>query len=167
VINELVDKWNSICVNGKDQPYEAVTFEAKDQRGDVIYHTDCLMSLHGKHVLVCLDALRDQTERSKLVDSLTKGSHPVEIIELTLEQIEHMAANAQCVKNNEGQDCIMISQRGFTAMTDSQKTLLNDNYKMIVSNVDMIEAVGGGSCRCMLVENWSTTVPYERQEQLI
>lgn len=29
---------------------------------------------------------------------------------------------------------------------------------MIVSNVDMIEAVGGGSCRCMLVENWSTTV---------
>tara|TARA_B110000285_G_C15115365_1_gene613719 strand:- start:1326 stop:1562 length:237 start_codon:yes stop_codon:yes gene_type:complete len=78
-----------------------------------------------------------------------------------------MAANAQCVKNNEGQDCIMISQRGFTAMTDSQKTLLNDNYKMIVSNVDMIEAVGGGSCRCMLVENWSTTVPYERQEQPI
>ena len=71
VINELVDKWNSICVNGKDQPNEAVTFEAKDQRDDVIYHTDCLMSLHGKHVLVCLEALRDQTERSKLVDSLT------------------------------------------------------------------------------------------------
>lgn len=27
---------------------------------------------------------------------------------------------------------------------------------MVISNVDMIEYVGGGSCRCMLVENWST-----------
>lgn len=27
---------------------------------------------------------------------------------------------------------------------------------MIVTNVNMIEQVGGGSCRCMLVENWST-----------
>lgn len=27
---------------------------------------------------------------------------------------------------------------------------------MVISNVDNIEAVGGGSCRCMLVENWST-----------
>ena len=85
VINELVQKWNNICENGIEQPYEAVTFEAKDQRDDVIYHTDCLMSLHGKHVLVCLDALRDQTERSKLIESLTTGINPVDIIELSLQ----------------------------------------------------------------------------------
>lgn len=27
---------------------------------------------------------------------------------------------------------------------------------MVISDVSMIESVGGGSCRCMLVENWST-----------
>jgi hypothetical protein len=84
VISELVRKWNEICIDGSINPYEAVTFEAKDGRGDVIYHTDCLMSLHGGHALVCLDALQDQRERSALVQALTTGSHPVEIIELSL-----------------------------------------------------------------------------------
>lgn len=50
----------------------------------------------------------------------------------------------------------MQSKRGFSALTDQQRSILNANYKMIVTNVDMIEQVGGGSCRCMLVENWST-----------
>lgn len=27
---------------------------------------------------------------------------------------------------------------------------------MVITQVDLIESVGGGSCRCMLVENWST-----------
>lgn len=158
VINELVSEWNKICIDGSNNPYEAVTFEAKDFRGDVIYHTDCLMSLHEKHVLVCLDALRDQTERAALVQALTTGAHPVEIFELSLEQIEHMAANAQSVYNDKGDNCMIISQRGYNAMRPDQQRLLNASYKMVVSNVDMIEAVGGGSCRCMLVENWSTTV---------
>ena len=52
---------------------------------------------------------------------------------------------------------MIISERGYNAMNTDQKSILNANYKMVVSNVDMIEAVGGGSCRCMLVENWSTT----------
>lgn len=52
---------------------------------------------------------------------------------------------------------MIISERGYTAMTKQQQDILNASYKMVVSNVDMIENVGGGSCRCMLVENWSTT----------
>mgnify|MGYP006103545971 FL=1 len=68
-----------------------------------------------------------------------------------------MAANAQSVTNDHGEPCMIISERGYTAMTSDQQSILNANYKMVVSNVDMIEAVGGGSCRCMLVENWSTT----------
>lgn len=68
-----------------------------------------------------------------------------------------MAANAQSVTNDNGEPCMIISERGYTAMTKEQQGILGANYKMVVSNVDMIEAVGGGSCRCMLVENWSTT----------
>jgi hypothetical protein len=87
----------------------------------------------------------------------------VSILELSLEQIEHMAANAQSVTNDRGEPCMIISERGFTAMTPEQKAILSASYKMVVSNVDMIEAVGGGSCRCMLVENWSTTEVAPRQ----
>jgi len=45
VVNELVSKFNDIAVDSDYHPYKAVTFEAKDQRGDIIYHTDCLMTL--------------------------------------------------------------------------------------------------------------------------
>ena len=33
---------------------------------------------------------------------------------------------------------------------------MHQYYKMVITQVDLIEIIGGGSCRCMLVENWST-----------
>jgi len=115
------------------------------------------MTLLGKHAIICLEAIRDDKQRANLIGSLTNGAHPVDIIELTLKQIENMSANAQNVTNNKGEDCVIISRRGFSALTEGQKQILNSNYAMVISNVDMIESVGGGSCRCMLVENWSST----------
>jgi len=156
VINELVAKFNDIAVDTANHPYKAVTFEAKDQRGDVIYHTDCLMTLLAQHVMICLDAIRDLTQRNNLISALTQGEYPVEILELSLDQIEHMAANAQNVTNDEGEQCVVQSHQGYSSLTVDQKKVLNDTYRMVVSKVDMIEQVGGGSCRCMLVENWST-----------
>mmetsp|Transcript_16060 Transcript_16060/g.27089 ORF Transcript_16060/g.27089 Transcript_16060/m.27089 type:complete len:368 (-) Transcript_16060:1185-2288(-) len=159
VINYLVERWNELCVDGDTRPYEAVTFEAHDQHGDVIYHTDCLMTLHGNHALVCKDALRNPKEKQRLIDSLTgpTAAYPVEIIELSLQQIEHMSANAQNLINEAGQFCIVMSKRGFSALTPNQQSLLNANYRMVVTNVDNIEHVGGGSCRCMLAEDWGST----------
>lgn len=66
-----------------------------------------------------------------------------------------MAANAQCVTNKNGDYCVIQSSRGFNSLTFDQKCLLTDNYTMVVSEVDTIEIIGGGSCRCMLVENWT------------
>ena len=68
-----------------------------------------------------------------------------------------MSANAQNLINDKGEFCIVMSQRGFSALTSQQQSLLNANYKMVVTNVNNIEHVGGGSCRCMLAEDWGTT----------
>ena len=59
VINALVKEWNKLS----NVPYRAVTFEATDTLGQIIYHTDCLLSLLGKHAFVCLDAIKDKAER--------------------------------------------------------------------------------------------------------
>ena len=32
------------------------------------------------------------------------------------------------------------------------------NYRIVTTQVDLIEKVGGGSCRCMLVEDWCNEV---------
>ena len=31
---------------------------------------------------------------------------------------------------------------------------MDSNYRMIVSDVSLFEDIGGGSCRCMLAEDW-------------
>jgi hypothetical protein len=87
VVNEFVEKWNLLCIDGESDPYRAVTFTARDLRGDVIYHTDCMMTIHGNHAMVCLDSITDPEERAMIVKELTspENHHPVEIIELSLE----------------------------------------------------------------------------------
>ena len=107
VVNELVSKFNNIAIDGRRKPYRAIAFEAFDRRGDVIYHTDCMMSLHAKHAFICLDAIKDPFKKSEIVSSLTSGKYPLEIFELSLRQIEHMSANAQSIVNNDGEDCIV------------------------------------------------------------
>lgn len=106
--------------------------------------------------MICLDAIRDPTEKKQLISALTEGEYPVDILELSLDQIEHMAANAQNVTNDLGEQCVIQSHQGYSSLNADQQKVLNDTYRMVVSKVDMIEQVGGGSCRCMLVENWST-----------
>ena len=93
-IQELVARWNEICVDGDSNPYRAVTFKSYDQRDDLIYHTDCLFTLHANHALVCLDAIRSPNDRRRVVEALTEGEHKYEILDLSLQQIEHMTANA-------------------------------------------------------------------------
>lgn len=61
--------------------YRAITFEARDRHGDVIYHTDCMMSLLGKHAFCCLEAIHDPEERRAIEQVLA----PLEIIDLTQE----------------------------------------------------------------------------------
>lgn len=69
-----------------------------------------------------------------------------------------MAANAQCVRAKDGQYCVIQSQRGFDSLTADQQSVLNEHYRMVTTQVDLIEKVGGGSCRCMLVEDWSSEI---------
>jgi hypothetical protein len=53
-----------------------------------------MMSLYGKHAIICLDAIRNSERKANLLRELQSGQHPYEILELSLEQILHMSANA-------------------------------------------------------------------------
>lgn len=62
--------------------------------------------------------------------------------------------------NKDGKFCIAMSNQGFSALTQSQRDILNAHYIMVITEVSTIEIVGGGSCRCMLAEDWSTVLPH-------
>ena len=63
-----------------------------------------------------------------------------------------MCSNMFDVLDQNNNHCVVMSQRAHDAFSEENITTLNQNYKLVVSDVDIIEAVGGGSCRCMLVE---------------
>jgi len=59
VLEELMAKWNQIA----SKPYKTVTFSSYDRNGNVIYHTDCMMTLLHDHAVICLEAIKIKKER--------------------------------------------------------------------------------------------------------
>jgi hypothetical protein len=70
VVEELLAKWNQIAC----KPYKAVTFSSYDRNGNVIYHTDCMMTLLHDHAVICLDAIKNKKERENVILGLTSST---------------------------------------------------------------------------------------------
>jgi hypothetical protein len=155
VIDELISKWNEIST----EPYSAVTFNGYDLRGDVIYHTDCMLVMLENHAIACLDAIRDDTQRQRVVEALSNGVYPYQIIQLELSQVDHMCANMQGIFNADEEACIILSEQAYTHLAKEQRETLSNNYTLVITNIDPVEYIGGGSCRCMLVEDFSASEP--------
>ena len=49
------------------QPYKLVPFTAQDSEGNSIYHTNVLMAVLSDHVVICLDSIKDDVERERVV----------------------------------------------------------------------------------------------------
>ena len=91
-----------------------------------------------------------------MIDELTNPARnlgsPKKIINISFKESSSMCANMFDVLDKNGNHCVVMSKRARNAFTEKNSTELNQNYKLVVSDVDIIEAIGGGSCRCMLVE---------------
>ena len=51
-------------------PYKLVKMHGVDQNKAPIYHTNVIMALLDKHIVFCLDSIRDKKERSMLEKEL-------------------------------------------------------------------------------------------------
>ena len=65
-----------------------------------------------------------------------------------------MCANMFNLVDDNGKNCIIMSARAKKAYDKWNLRELEEHYKILVANVDMIEHVGGGSTRCMLAEKF-------------
>ncbi len=153
MIDDLIIQWNKIS----SKAYKAVTFSAYDRKGNVIYHTDCMLTLLYDHAVVCVTAIKDKRERKRLMIELTNpplNTRPYQILEIDRMEIEGMCANMFNLVDNEGNNVIVMSDRARRTYDPEKFQELLENYKVIVANIDMIEHVGGGSTRCMLAEKF-------------
>jgi len=129
--------------------YRPVVFRAHDQRGHEIYHTNVMMCLGAQFAVVCLASITDLQERAAVVASLTETGH--ELVDITLEQVAHFAGNMLTLHVAD-HELLVLSQQAFDALTDVQRQTLCRYCALVPLAIPTIEAIGGGSARCMLAE---------------
>ncbi|SDT02652.1 hypothetical protein SAMN05216490_2325 [Mucilaginibacter mallensis] len=130
--------------------YKAICFDAIDEHGKAIYHTNVLMCVGSKFAVICLDSIPNPNERTIVIESLQTTRK--EIIEISFEQMNQFAGNMLEVQNKNGEALIVMSQSAFKSLTGAQKTTLKKYGELIYSNINTIETNGGGSARCMIAE---------------
>ncbi|WP_076379232.1 citrulline utilization hydrolase CtlX [Filimonas lacunae] len=130
--------------------YTPVVFHATDANGQQIYHTNVVMCIGSLFAVICLDAIPDEGERQYVVEQL-KSNHK-EIIDISLDQMNHFAGNMLQVHSRALETCLIMSTQAYQSLTEEQIKQLGVYNNIIHSPLDTIETNGGGSARCMLAE---------------
>ena len=146
VLKEFLEKFNALS----NQPYETVTWHSYDPNGNLIYHTNVIMALFSKHAILCTDSITSEDERQKLLGSIKKGGRA--IISIDYSEMLEMAGNMLMLRNAKGEECVVMSERARRGLKTENLKIIEDNYKIISSDISIIEIIGGGSARCMLAE---------------
>jgi hypothetical protein len=130
--------------------YTASLFHATDGNGQDIYHTNVMMCVADKYIVICLDSVKNKEENEKLKNTIHQTGK--EIIDISLRQMNHFAGNMLQVENKQGDKLLVMSTQAFESLTDEQKKKLESFNKIIHSSLTTIETNGGGSARCMMAE---------------
>lgn len=137
--------------------YEYVLFRATDSRGNPVYHTNVLMSVGTAFAVVAAEAVPDSGERARLVQRLTATGRSV--IEISRDQMGRFTGNILEVADRAGSRAIVMSRAARGAFTLEQMRLLTSDAAIVDAPLATIEAVGGGSARCMMAEIFLPRTP--------
>ena len=67
--------------------------------------------------------------------------------------MNEMCGNMIVLKDgSNGELCLVMSKRAYNGLTKNHLTTLENNYRIIASDISTIEKIGGGSARCMIAE---------------
>jgi hypothetical protein len=130
--------------------YRPEVFAAIDGTGRDIYHTNVMMCVGDRFVVVCLDALPDLDQRQHL--EATIGDTGKVLVPISLDQMNHFAGNMLQVENQNGEKLLVMSTQAFDSLTPEQVAALQTFNRILHAPLTTIETNGGGSARCMLAE---------------
>jgi len=138
-------------------PWTLINFQAFSLDSKLIYHTDCMFQILDKHAIVCLESLKEN-DRKMLIDELTNPSKnrtkTYEIIDISFHEMLSMCSNVMNLKNSQNENVIAMSAKAFTNYSEKNVQILSKNYKLLITNINLLENVGGGSARCLLAEKY-------------
>ena len=132
-----------------DIGYKPISFKSYDSRGDLIYHTNVMMSIGDDFALVCFESINDKNEKILVKESLEKSGR--KIVEITLSQVDSFAGNLIQLGDKKNK-IIVISELAYSSLNDHQKNILSAESKIVNIPIPTIQKCGGGSVRCMIAE---------------
>lgn len=130
--------------------YQAIVFLATDKNGNPVYHTNVVMSVGEGFCVLCEEAIEEEWELIAVRQLLESTGHV--IVPITREQMYAFAGNMLEVKNSKGENILVMSRVAFNSLRKEQKATLEAYAKLLPVAVPVIEAVEGGSVRCMMAE---------------
>jgi hypothetical protein len=130
--------------------YEACSFVSKDENGGEIYHTNVMMCVADRYVVICLDSIVDPQERKRVIDTIQKTQK--QVVEISYAQMNQFAGNMLQLENQKGEKFLVMSSSAYHALSAEQVEQLEGFNPIIHADLTTIETNGGGSARCMIAE---------------
>jgi hypothetical protein len=129
--------------------YNPVIFDAVDQEGNPIYHTNVLMCVADTYAVVTMSCIVE-IDRDRVRRSLQETGHA--LLEINEHQMNQFAGNMLQVYNRENKPFLVMSRAAYDSLKESDRTFLSRFNPILSANLNTIEINGGGSARCMIAE---------------
>jgi hypothetical protein len=128
--------------------FSTLLFDAHDRSGRAIYHTNVAMSFGAKFAVLCTEAIAPEY-REILIGEIETGGRT--LIEVDYEQMRQFACNLIELKGRAG-PVIALSSVARRSYRPDQLRVLERFGELVEADIPTIEAVGGGSLRCMIAD---------------
>lgn len=115
-----------------------------------IYHTNVMMCVGEKFVIICLDSIDHEIETEKIIEVIKNSGK--ELIEISDGQMNQFAGNMLQLKNTDGKAFLIMSESARNSLVPDQIAKIENYCEIISADLSTIETNGGGSARCMLAE---------------
>lgn len=129
--------------------YRSVLFDAHDEAGRPIYHTNVIMSVGPSLAVLASGLIAPGAGLRRVFDALEASGKT--LLDLSAEQVREFAGNVLFLEGAAG-PVVAISRRALLSLSRAQRLLLEQHARPVVCAVETVEHLGGGGIRCMLAE---------------
>ena len=129
--------------------FETRLFDAFGASGHPIYHTNVLLSLGTALAVLCAEVVPDE-QRSALIADIEGTGRSVILVDY--EQLRRFACNILELQGRAGEPVIAMSEAARKSFRPDQLSEIERFGTIVEASIPTIEAVGGGSVRCMIAD---------------
>jgi len=130
--------------------FKAICFNAVDDKAQPIYHTNVMMCMGDQFVVICLDSIPSEEKKQIVLESFLRTNK--EVITISQDQLNHFAGNMLQVFDINEKPHLIMSEQAYSSLKTEQIISLEKYNPILPISIPTIEALGGGSTRCMMAE---------------